>query len=89
MSDAAYFADDAGVRCRALDARISRAPCWSRTPAAWATFHVFRPLEGMRRLYYFKSGEPRATDGAELERQLRMADWLPAEQFRAPNLDRS
>lgn len=86
--DPVYFTDASGVQYRVLDACMAKGVMVAANPPVpWATFRVFRPREGTRRLYYFKTGEPRTPDGAELERQLRMAEWLPAERYEAPNLD--
>jgi hypothetical protein len=88
MTDAIYFTDAAGVRYRVLDARMAKGVwAFANPPAPWATCRIFRPKEGMRRLYYFKPGEPRAPDGAELERQLRVAEYLPAQKYQAPKMD--
>jgi hypothetical protein len=88
MSDPVYVTDAHGVRYRVLDARMTKgAWAFANPPAPWATCRIFRPKEGMRRLYYFKPGETRAPDGAELERQLRVAEYLPAQRYEPQNLD--
>lgn len=56
-------------------------------PAPWAWFRVFRPEQGPRRLYYFTPGETRAPDGAELERQLRRAEYLSSGPAHQPAAD--
>lgn len=88
MAEPVYVTDAAGVRYRVLDARMSKgAFVVANPPAAWATCRVFRPKEGMRRLYYFKPGETRSPDRVGLERQLSVAEYLPAQKYEAPNLD--
>jgi hypothetical protein len=67
-----------GVRYRVLDARMHQGKmAVANPPAAWATFRVFRPEEGQRRLYYFKPGESRAPEPVLLEQQLQRAEYLP------------
>jgi hypothetical protein len=56
-------------------------------PAAWATFRVFRPEEGQRRLYYFKPGESGAPEPALLEQQLQRAEYLPTGPAHEPAPD--
>lgn len=86
--DPVYFTDATGVRYRVLDATMRAGQMIvANPPAPWATFRVFRPQDGFRRLYYFKPGEPRAPDGAELERQLRRAEWLPAQKYEPVHQD--
>jgi hypothetical protein len=79
MSNPVYFTDDAGVRYRVLDARMAKGEwTFANPPASWATCRIFRPKEGMRRLYYFKPGESRAPEPALLEAQLQRAEYLPS-----------
>jgi hypothetical protein len=81
--DPVYFTDAADVRYRVLDATM-RDGRWvyANPPASWAAYRLFRPAEGQRRLYRFTAGEPRAPDGAELERQLRRAEFMPSQPVR-------
>ena len=87
-SQPVYFTDAAGVRYRVFDA-VMRAgeTIVANPPASWAKFRIFRPAEGSRRLYYFQPGEPRAPDAAELERQLRRAEFLPTTSPHQPAAD--
>ena len=65
VGEAIYFTDASGVQYRVLDARMHDGKMVVANPlASWATYRVFRSAEGMRRLYLFKPGEPRAPDGA-------------------------
>lgn len=78
VSDPVYFTDAAGVRYRVLDGRMHNgAIVAANPPAAWATFRVFRPEQGQRRLYYLKPGESRAPEPALLAQQLERAEFLP------------
>lgn len=88
MADPIYFTDATGVRYRVLDA-IMRAGrmVHANPPAAWATFRVFRPAEGQRRLYYFRPGESRAPEPVLLEQQLQRAEWLPERPYESPSID--
>lgn len=87
-SDPVYFTDAAGVRYRVFDAAMSDGKTVvANPPAPWAKFRIFRPAEGHRRLYYFQPGETRAPDGAELERQLRVAAYLPIDPPHEAPLD--
>lgn len=87
-SEPVYFTDTAGVRYRVFDGTMKDGKTVvANPPAPWAKFRIFRPAEGSRRLYYFQPGEPRAPDGAELERQLRRAEYLPATATHEPAAD--
>jgi hypothetical protein len=87
MSDPVYFSA-AGIRYRVLDGIMrGGAMVVANPPAMWATFRVFRPERGQRRLYYFKPGESRAPEPALLELQLQRAEYLPAERAHAPAPD--
>jgi hypothetical protein len=79
VSKPLYFTDAAGVRYRVLDARMAKgAMVVANPPATWATFRVFRPEQGQRRLHYFKPGESRAPEPALLAQQLARAEYLPS-----------
>lgn len=83
-----YFTAAGGVRYRVLDARMHNgAMVFANPPAAWATFRVFRPEEGQRRLYYLKPGESRAPEPALLEQQLQRAEYLPTGPAHEPAAD--
>jgi hypothetical protein len=78
----------AGVRYRVLDASMHHGGMKvANPPAYWATFRVFRPKEGQRRLYYFKPGESRAPEQALLEQQLQRAEYLPSHKLEDQPLD--
>lgn len=77
MSEPVYVTAS-GVKYRVLDATMHQGKmAVANPPAAWATFRVFRPEEGQRRLYYFKPGESRAPEPVLLEEQLQRAEYLP------------
>lgn len=85
---AVYITDAAGVRYRVLDARMHQGKmAVANPPAAWATFRVFRPEQGQRRLYYFKAGESRAPEPVLLEQQLQRAEYLPSRPPHEPAAD--
>lgn len=87
-SCAIYFTDAVGVRYRVLDGTMREGSMVAANPPAmWATFRVFRPEQGQRRLYYFRAGESRAPETVLLEQQLQRAEYLPAEAAHVPAPD--
>lgn len=81
MTEPTYVTVD-GVRYRVFDATMHQGKMSvANPPSAWATFRVFRPQEGQRRLYYFKPGESRAPEPALLEQQLQRAEYLPSNKY--------
>jgi hypothetical protein len=92
MSEPIYFTDAAGVRYRVLDARMHQGKmALANPPAAWATFRVFRPEQGQRRLYYrlyyFKPGESRAPEPGLLDQQRQRAEYFPSGPAQEPAAD--
>lgn len=88
MFEPTYFTDAAGVRYRVFDARMHQGKmAVANPPAQWATFRVFRPAAGQRRLYYFKPGDSRTPEPALLEQQLQRAEYLPSGPAQAPAPD--
>jgi hypothetical protein len=88
MTEPVYFTDATGVRYRVLDGIMREGTMVAANPpAAWATFRVFRPEQGQRRLYYLKPGESRAPEPALLELQLQRAEYLPAGPAHEPAPD--
>lgn len=88
VADPVYFTDAAGVTYRVLDARMhDGAMVVANPPAAWATFRVFRPEQGQRRLYRFRTGEGRAPEPALLALQLERAEYLPSGPAHEPAPD--
>lgn len=88
MTDPVYLAASDGVRYRVFDATMRQGKmAIANPPAAWAKFRVFRPAEGMRRLYYFQPGESRAPEPALLEQQLQRAEYLPAQKYEDKLID--
>jgi hypothetical protein len=87
-ADPVYFTDAVGVRYRVLDARMHQGQMVvANPPAAWATFRIFRPEQGQRRLYYLKPGESRAPEPALLAQQLERAEYLPTGPVHQPAAD--
>ena len=83
-----YFTAADGVAYRVLDAWMHNGSMVvANPPAGWATFRVFRPEEGQRRLYYLKPGESRAPAPALLELQLARGQYLPADGAHMPAPD--
>lgn len=77
-----------GVRYRVLDATMHQGKmAVANPPAVWATFRVFRPEEGHRRLYYFRGGESRAPEPVLLEQQLQRAEYLPTHKYQDTLID--
>jgi hypothetical protein len=88
MPEPIYFTDAGGVRYRVFDAIMREGKMVvANPPTAWATFRVFRPEQGQRRLYYLKSGESRRPEPALLEQQLQRAEYLPTGPGHAPPAD--
>jgi hypothetical protein len=88
MANKVYVIDGEGVRYRVLDARMSKgAMIVANPPAPWATFRVFRPEQGQRRLHYFHPGESRAPDPALLAQQLARAEYLSSGPLQEPAAD--
>ena len=69
-----------GTVYRVYDATVkSGVLLVTNPPGAGAAYRVFRPQEGHRRFYRFTMGESRAPTEDDLERQLRLAEYMPAE----------
>ena len=78
----------AGVEYRVLDGVIRGGEMIvANPPAVWATFRIFRPEAGQRRLTYFTPGESRAPEPALLEHQLKRAEYLPTASFEPGDLE--
>jgi hypothetical protein len=87
MTDPVYITVD-GVRYRVLDGIMRDGSMTvANPPAMWATFRIFRPEEGQRRLYYLKPGESRAPEQALLALQLQRAEYLPSGPLHEPASD--
>ena len=69
-----------GIVYRVYDATMKAGVLLvTNPPAPGAAYRVFRPVEGHRRFYRFTLGESRAPTEEDLERQLRVAEYLPTE----------
>lgn len=85
---AVYFTGPDGVVYRVYDATMRAGSLVVANPqASWATSRVFRPKVGHRRLYRFAQGESRDPSNEQLERQLRVAEYLPTEKYRPADFD--
>lgn len=83
-----YFTDAAGVRYRVLDGVMPNGAMVVANPlAAWATYRVFRPVEGQRRPYWVKPEASSTPEPALLEQQLKRAEYLPTVRPHAPAPD--
>ena len=86
-SEPVYLTVD-NVCYRVLDGRMHNgATVVANPPVAWATFRIFRPERGQRRLYYLKPGESRAPERVLLEQQLQRAEYLPVGPAHEPAPD--
>lgn len=83
-----YFTAPDGITYRVYDATMKAGALVVANPlASWASSRVFRPKTGHRRLYRFAAGESREPSDEQLERQLRVAEYLPTEKHEPRDLD--
>lgn len=77
--DAVYLWDVDGTPYRVLDAVMRKGVMVAANPPkSWATYRVFRPKQGQRRLHTFQPGESREPTADRLTTQLRTAAFMSA-----------